>query len=148
MRRLVVAAVLVWTGGLAQQQQQATIKATSQEVLLDLVVRDKKGHLVKDLKPEEITVTDAGAAQRIRSLRLRSGAEISTVQASMASGGESQAVVSTAPAPPVNPLRDVRVVTFAFDPLPGANFNNERLSGPTPAEATAGCWSNASPRSC
>jgi len=29
----------------------------------------------------------------------------------------------------VNPLRDVRVVTFAFDPLPGGNSENARLTG-------------------
>jgi len=40
----------------------------------------KHGHLVKDLKPGEITVTDDGEPQQIRSLRLRTGAEISTVQ--------------------------------------------------------------------
>ena len=119
-----VLACLLVAGGLRGQ----TIKATSQEVLLDLVVRDKKGHLVKDLKPGEITVTDDGAVQQVRSLRLRTGAEISTVSTST--------VVTNAPsgttgvtAAPVNPLRDVRVVTFAFDPLPGPNFNNERTSG-------------------
>ena len=91
MRRYVLTGLVLWTGAFAQQQP--TIKATSQEDLLDLVVRDKKGHLVNDLKAGEISVTDDGVEQTIR---------------------------------PVNPLRDVRVVTFAFDPLPGSNFNNER----------------------
>ena len=113
-----------------QTQQPATITATSQEVLLDLVVRDKKGHLVKNLKPEEITVTDDGAPQQIRSLRLRTGAELSTVQTTTAVGsGGTQAAIQSRSTAPVNPLRDVRVVTFAFDPLPGANANNERLNG-------------------
>ncbi|HEY3738924.1 MAG TPA: VWA domain-containing protein [Bryobacteraceae bacterium] len=138
MKRICLAAVfLLIAGDLARlpaqepQQQPATITATSQEVLLDLVVRDKKGHLLKNLKPEEITVTDDGAPQQIRSLRLRTGAEISTVQTTTAAGGGggSQTVVRKAPSGPVNPLRDVRVVTFAFDPLPGANANNERLNG-------------------
>ena len=136
MKRFCLAGLLLWTGGSvrlpaqAQQDPSATIKATSQEVLLDLVVRDKKGHLVKNLKPEEITVTDDGAPQQIRSLRLRTGAEISTVQTTTAAGaGTTQTVVTPTPASSVNPLRDVRVVTFAFDPLPGSNANNERLNG-------------------
>src|SRR5579863_4684915 len=121
MKRLCLAAgLLLWAGGpirlpaQAQQDPTATIKATSQEVLLDLVVRDKKGHIVKNLKPEEITVTDDGAPQQIRSLRLRTGAEISTIQTSTAAGGAGtgQTVVTPAPPSSVNPLRDVRVVTF------------------------------------
>jgi len=126
MRRC-LAGLLIWAGTFAQQ---ATITTTSQEVLLDLVVRDKKGHLVKDLRPDEITVTDDGAPQQIRSLRLRTGAEISTVQTTAAGG--RQTTPRPAPATGVsvmNPLRDVRVVTFAFDPLPGGNSANERNSG-------------------
>ncbi len=108
---------------------QATIKATSQEVLLDLVVRDKKGHLVKDLKPGEITVTDDGVTQQVRSLSLRTGAEISTVSTTTAVSTTPGAPAPNKAPQPVNPLRDVRVVTFAFDPLPGPNFNNDRTSG-------------------
>ena len=120
-----VLACLLVVGGLRGQ----TIKTTSQEVLLDLVVRDKKGHLVKDLKPGEITVTDDGAVQQVRSLRLRTGAEISTVSTSTVAATTPGVAAPAVPAAPVNPLRDVRVVTFAFDPLPGPNFNNERTSG-------------------
>src|SRR3954447_8314594 len=88
--------------------QQATIKTTSQEVLLDMVVRDKKGHLVKDLKPDEISITEDGVPQPIRSLRLRTGAEISTIQTSSAGGTQTapQSAPVTAAAP--NPLRDLR----------------------------------------
>ena len=112
------------------QQQPPTIKATSQEVLLDLVVRDKKGHLVKDLKPNEINVTDDGVAQSIRSLRLRTGAEISTIETTTSTTTTATTTQAQTPrAKPVNPLRDIRVVTFAFDPLPGPNFNNDRTNG-------------------
>ena len=41
----------------------------------------KKGHLIKDLKAEEIGVTDDGASQKILSFRLRTGAELSADEA-------------------------------------------------------------------
>src|SRR5689334_18567117 len=37
-----------------------TVKTTTDEVLLDLIVRDKKGKPVTDLKPEDLTVLDNG----------------------------------------------------------------------------------------
>ena len=44
--------------------------AAPREVALDLVVRDKHGRPVRDLRPEEITVTDGGAPASVRSIRL------------------------------------------------------------------------------
>ena len=52
-----------------------TVKTTVDEVLLDLIVRDKKGKPVTDLKPDDITVLDNGAKQSLTSFRLVSGAD-------------------------------------------------------------------------
>ncbi len=65
-------------------------------------MRDKKGKPVTDLKPEDITVTDNGAKQSIVSFRLVRG---------------SEAVSATGAATPLDPLRQVRLVTLAFEPL-------------------------------
>jgi VWFA-related protein len=46
------------------------IRTTAGEVLLDVVVTDKKGHVIKDLKPGDVTVLDNGAPQKIRSFEL------------------------------------------------------------------------------
>ena len=87
---------------LPQQPQPPTVKTNVDEVLLDMVVRDKKGKPITDLKPEEITVTDNGAKQTILSFRLVQGAEaISATGASMA----------------LDPLRQIRLVTLAFEPF-------------------------------
>ncbi len=43
------------------------------EVSLNLVVRNKQGKLVSDLKPEDIAVTDGGTAVKISTLKLVSG---------------------------------------------------------------------------
>ncbi len=50
-----------------------TTVVNANEVSLNLVVRNKKGKLVADLKPEDIAVTDGGVAVKISSLRLVSG---------------------------------------------------------------------------
>ena len=84
------------------QTQPATVKANVEEVLLDMVVRDKKGKPVTDLKPDELTVTDNGARQTILSFRLVQG---------------SQAISATGGSTPLDPLRQIRLVTLAFEPF-------------------------------
>src|SRR5260370_36812551 len=58
--------------------QSPTIKTNVDEVVLDLVVRDKKGKPVTDLKPEDLTVLDNDAKQTLTSFRLVRGAEAIT----------------------------------------------------------------------
>src|SRR5882757_8470959 len=48
---------------------KATIATTTEEVVLDLIVRDKKGRPVRDLKAEELEITDGDQPTTIRSLR-------------------------------------------------------------------------------
>lgn len=51
-------------------QAQATIVTTAtQEVLLDLVVRDKRGRLIRNLRQDELTIVDDGVRQNIRGFR-------------------------------------------------------------------------------
>jgi VWFA-related protein len=90
----------------AASQQTPTVKTTTDEVLLDLVVRDKKGKPVTDLKRENITVNDNGAKQNIKSFRLVSGSE-----AISENGGTTK----------LDPLRQLRLVTFAFEALDAAD---------------------------
>src|SRR5579859_1424885 len=82
--------------------QSPTAKATAEEVLLDIIVRDKKGRPVTDLKPEELTVTDGGAAQTLTSFRLVQG---------------SEAISKTGANTTLDPLRQLRLVTLAFEPM-------------------------------
>ena len=80
-----------------------TVKTTVDEVLLDLIVRDKKGKPVTDLKTEDITVLDNDVKQTLTSFRLVSG---------------SDAVASSGAHTSLDPLRQIRVVTLAFDSMP------------------------------
>jgi len=83
-------------------QQTPTVKTSVDEVILDLIVRDKKGKPVADLKPEDITVSDNGNKQELTSFRLVRGAE------AISSRGEKSML---------DPLRQLRLVTLAFDAL-------------------------------
>jgi hypothetical protein len=75
---LLLAAAAVPLPAPAQQGAGATVKTTVDEVLLDLIVRDKKGKPVTDLKPGDITVLDNGAKQTFTSFHLVSGSEAIT----------------------------------------------------------------------
>jgi VWFA-related protein len=81
---------------------QSTAKTNVDEVMLDLVVRDKRGKPISDLTPEEIAITDNGVKQTVLGFRLVRG---------------SEAVSATGAATPLDPLRQIRLVTLAFEPL-------------------------------
>jgi VWFA-related protein len=88
----------------AQQPQTPSasgpaIRAAAEEVLLDVVVRDKKGHRVDDLKPEDFQIFDNGEPKKITSFRLVQGGE-----AIGAGGTRTQ----------LDPLRQIRLVTMIF----------------------------------
>ncbi|MDX2153985.1 MAG: VWA domain-containing protein [Bryobacteraceae bacterium] len=82
-------------------EEVPTIRTTVDEVLLDVVVRDKKGKPVKDLKPEDLEIVDNGAPQQIKSFRIIEGRE------AIEKGARTQ----------LDPLRQVRLVTLVFERL-------------------------------
>lgn len=86
----------------AQQGAMPTVKTAVGEVLLDLIVRDKKGKPVTDLKPADLTILDNGDKQTLTSFRLVSGAEALTP------GGARTRL---------DPLRQIRLVTLAFEAM-------------------------------
>lgn len=98
------AAVLLAPAVRAQQPKNTpstgdTVKTRTNEVLLDVVVRDKKGRAVNDLKAGDFHISDNGEAQAITSFRLVQGAE-----AISAGGARTQ----------LDPLRQIRLVTMIF----------------------------------
>jgi VWFA-related protein len=91
----------------AQQPQTPSaagpaVRATAEEVLLDVVVRDKKGHRVDNLKPEDFQIFDNGEPKKITSFRLVQGGE-----AIGTSGTRSTRTQ-------LDPLRQIRLVTMIF----------------------------------
>ena len=71
MRRFVslVAAVVTLAGGVAAQQptERGDVQLSAGEVLLDLVVTDKRGRSVLDLRPGEVEVYENGQRQQVTS---------------------------------------------------------------------------------
>jgi VWFA-related protein len=115
MRTLTLALQLATAmAGAAAAQTQASppvqnpvIKSTSQEVLLDMIVRDKRGRPIRDLEQNDVELTDNGVVQKVTRFRLVEGEE----------NLGKDAVGSTTGATALNPLRQVRLVTLAFERL-------------------------------
>jgi len=86
----------------ADAGQMPTVKTTVDEVVLDFIARDKKGKPITDLKPEDLTVMDNGAKEDLTSFRLVQGAE---------------AITQTGATTKLDPLRQLRLVTLAFEAM-------------------------------
>lgn len=83
---------------------QSSIKIKTQEVLLDVIVKDKKGRPIRDLKPEEIEVFEDGVKQPI--------ADFSVIGfAASETGKKTEAAAVTAPS------RQFNLITIVFDHL-------------------------------
>src|SRR5580698_2470083 len=82
--------------------QMPTVKTTVDEVVLDFIARDKKGKPITDLKPEDLTVMDNGAKESFTSFRLVQGAE---------------AITQNGATTKLDPLRQLRLVTLAFEAM-------------------------------
>src|SRR5579871_442119 len=87
-------------------QERTAIQSSGEEVLLDVVVRDKKGHAVTNLDQRLFTVLDEGVPRDITSFRLVKGAEA----ISLGNGGA--AATQT-----LDPIRQIRLVTLIFDKM-------------------------------
>lgn len=91
----------------ASASPQTRIGVEAKEVLLDLIVRDRRGRTVRDLKPEEVEISEEGQAQPIRSFRMIEAGEVVT-----GPGG-----ITAVTHERLNPARPIRLVTLAFDRL-------------------------------
>ncbi len=93
--------------GTSDQTSVPTLKSTSEEVALDMVFRDKKGRTVRDVRREEIHVLENGVEQKLRSFQLVQGNAVRDLNVP----------TSAVQPPPLDPLREVRLVTLVFENL-------------------------------
>src|ERR1035438_3841554 len=62
-------------------EPRPVIHATVDAVALDVVVRDKKGRLVKNVAPADVEIYEDGVRQQIQSFRLVTGGDVPAAQA-------------------------------------------------------------------
>jgi VWFA-related protein len=101
--------------GTAQEKQQpiptgAVIRTSTQEVVLDLVVRDSKGRFVKNLQQSDVEILEDGVKQDIRSFRLVQGRDV-LIQ------DKAQGSTATVAKASGNPLHAVNLVCIVFHNL-------------------------------
>jgi len=92
--------------GVASAQERPAIRTAGEEVLVDVVVRDKKGHAVTNLEQRSFSVVDEGTPRQIASFRLVKGTEA----VSTGSNG-------TSTTQKLDPIRQIRLVSMIFDRL-------------------------------
>jgi len=91
-------------------QPGATIRLTTQQVLLDLVARDKHERLVSDLKPEDVEVYEDGVKQTPRSFQLVTGRDQTAADVRT----KAQRAASSQSAARLNALREINLVSIVF----------------------------------
>src|SRR5437763_8474584 len=93
----------------SSQATSHTVRSTANEVVLDMVFRDKKGRTIHDIRPEEIHVFEDGVEQKVTSFHLVEGrsAELSGAPKTPADSGSLS----------LDPMREVRLVTLVFEGL-------------------------------
>jgi len=102
--RLLSSAILF--ASLLPAQEPPAFRASAEEVLVDFVVRDRRGRQVADLRPEEVEVLEEGVPQRLIALRRVEGLQVRE----WTPGGETAARQ-------LDPNRSVRLVLLVFDRL-------------------------------
>src|SRR5262245_16758401 len=106
-------------GGQQDPPPGRPIRIGSEEVLLDIIARDKKGMPVRDLKPEEVEICEDGVRQTLASFRLiETGAGAAGPATEEARGKEGAGRE-------LDPSRPINLVTMVFDNL---DVNGRRLA--------------------
>lgn len=95
-----------------QQSDNERVTITASEVQVDLVVKDKKYRLVKDLAPGDVEVYEDGVRQELKSLRLVSGETVGGADAA-----RPQGAANGTGARPGAPALSANAVALVFDHL-------------------------------
>jgi VWFA-related protein len=110
----------------AQESNAPVIRSTTQEVLLDVVVRDKKERLIPNLKPEDIRVLEDGVPQKVKGFRFTDTESEEPLLAAAPATGPKSAAPSD---PTLNPLHNLNLVTIVFEQMgPGSRLFAEHAA--------------------
>ena len=100
------------------QQPQYRVHVTSELVLVNVVVRDKKGNLVRDLKKEDFTLLEDGKRQTISTFDFENVDELATAgaaEATISGSAPDGSVLRPADKPSALNARDRRLMLLFFD---------------------------------
>ena len=78
------------------QKDDERLVVGANEVVLDAVVRDKKGKPIKDLQVSDFQITEDGVPQTVKSFRLVSGADVAPQTSSSGQDHDAKALVRRA----------------------------------------------------
>ncbi len=118
-------------------QTQKTFRLGADSVLLDIVIRDKKGKPLEDLRQNEIEVYEDGVKQTVTFFR-KVGPDLTPPTSAVAREPQP-----AAQAPGIDPQRQINLVTLIFDQLgvDGRNLSRQAamdfLSAPLPPNVFA-----------
>ena len=100
------------------QANGPSLRVNTQEVTLDMVFRDKKGKTIHDIRPQEVHVFEDGVEQHLASFRHVEG-----------QNAAAPAPVSSSGSIPMDPMRELRLVTLVFEglDLDGKRFFRQAL---------------------
>ncbi|HTQ56381.1 MAG TPA: VWA domain-containing protein [Bryobacteraceae bacterium] len=105
----------------AQEAATPVIRTTTREVLLDVVVRDRKERAIRNLRPDEVRVLEDGIPQKVTAFRFTdTGADEQQPPVPDAHEPRPSARGANPQAPPLrtpalNPLHNLNIVTVVFE---------------------------------
>lgn len=120
LRVLLLAGALILPTIAQQPAPQQPVKIRTNEVLLDVLVHDKKGRPVFDLKPEEIEVYEDGVKQSIARFTAVGAPAAEAKKAGAPSAGDE------ASGAPENAQQQLNLVTLLIDHLPAVRVQPVR----------------------
>ncbi|MFN7930740.1 MAG: VWA domain-containing protein [Blastocatellia bacterium] len=121
---LVIIPAWAQSTGQPPKQQEEVLRIGGEEVLLDLIVRDKKGRPVNDLKAGDIEIYEDGVKQAITSFRSVNRTGTATVE----TGASSATATAPVPAATADPARQINLVSFVFERLSPEGRRNARIA--------------------
>jgi len=110
----------------SQSQGTTTIRSTSSEVLLDLVVRDKHHHAITNLRADEVEVLEDGVAQNIRAFHAVAGAEELQTERDGNRNAPASPDATTGSPSSVTPLHQMNFVAIVFGDIAPLNLEFAR----------------------
>ena len=102
-----------------------TIRTTTREVILDVIVRDKHHHAIADLRPEELEIFEDGVKQKINAFRNVQGAEQLKTEEAQAKNQPPE-LSSKASKTAATALRELNFVSVVFAQIAQPNLEFAR----------------------